>query len=167
MSVAAIISTIGNKQFHWRFDDDGTVSLAGEKIPVDVTKISPNGVSILFRGRSYFIMITRNDLKYDVIVNGNIIRVGTEDSTKQLASKVLGGKNRTASDTEVRSPMPGMVVRCEVQEGTTVTPGDGLLILEAMKMENEIRASTGGVIKKMLVKEKQVVEKGELLLTIA
>ena len=167
MSVAAIISTIGTRQFHWRFDDDGTVSLAGEKIPVEVTRISPNGVTILFKGKSYFVMVTKNDLKYDVIINGNLIRVGTEDSTKQLASKVLGGTKRTASDTEVRSPMPGLVVRCEVEEGTKVKPGDGLLILEAMKMENEIRAGTTGVVKRMLVKERQVVEKGELLLTIA
>ncbi len=167
MSVAAIISTIGTRQYHWRFDDDGTMSLAGEEIPVEVTKISPNGVSILFKGKSYFVVVTKNDLKYDVIINGNFFRVSTEDSTKQLASKVLGGTRRTASDTEVRAPMPGMVVRCEVQEGTKVKPGDGLLILEAMKMENEIRASRGGVIKRMLVKERQVVEKGELLLTIA
>jgi pyruvate carboxylase subunit B len=167
MSVAAIISTIGTRQFHWRFEDDGTVSLAGEQIPVEVTKISPNGVSILFKGKSYFVMVTKNDLKYDVIINGNFIRVSTEDSTKQLASKALGGTRRTTPGTEVRSPMPGMVVRCEVQEGTKVKPGDGLLILEAMKMENEIRANTGGVIKRMLVKERQVVEKGEMLLTIA
>lgn len=167
MSSAAIISTVGTRQFHWRFDDDGTVSLAGEKITVEVTRICPNGVSIFFRGKSYFVMVTKNDFKYDVIINGNFISVNTEDSTKQLASKVLGGKGRIASDTEVRSPMPGMVVRCEVQEGTRVNPGDGLLILEAMKMENEIRANTGGVIKRMVVKERQVVEKGELLLTIA
>ena len=112
-------------------------------------------------------MVTKNDLNYDIIINGNFIRVCTEDSTKQLASKVLGGTRRTATGPEGRSPMPGMVVRCEVQEGTKVKPGDGLLILEAMKMENEIRANTGGVIKRMLVKERQVVEKGELLLTIA
>jgi biotin carboxyl carrier protein len=167
MSVAAIISTIGTRQFHWRFDDDGTVSLAGEKIAVEVTRISPNGVSILFKGKSYFVMVTKNDLKYDVLINGNLVSVSTEDSTKQLASKVLGVTRRIAADTEVRSPMPGMVVRCEVQEGTKVKPGDGLLILEAMKMENEIRANIGGVIKRMLVKERQIVEKGELLLTIS
>ena len=167
MSMATIISTIGTRQFQWRFDDDGTVSLAGEKIQVEVTRISPNGVSILFKGKSYLVMVTKNDLKYDIIINGNLICVSTEDSTKQLASKVLGVTKRIAANTEVRSPMPGMVVRCEVQEGTKVKPGDGLLILEAMKMENEIRASTGGVIKRMLVKDRQVVEKGELLLIIS
>jgi len=166
MSSSAIISTVGTKQFHWRFEDDGTISLGGEKLPVEIVRISPNGVSVLFKGRSYFITVTKNDFKYDVIINGNIIRVSTEDSTRQFASKVFSGTKRGTSGIEVRSPMPGMVTRCEVQEGTRVNPGDGLIILEAMKMENELRATTAGVVKRMLVKEKQVVEKGELLLTI-
>jgi pyruvate carboxylase subunit B len=62
--------------------------------------------------------------------------------------------------------MPGMVVRCEVSEGTIVAAGDGLLILEAMKMENEIRAARNGTVKKLLVRDRQVVDKGELLLII-
>ena len=167
MSANAIISTVGTKQFHWRFEDDGTVSLNGEKIEAEVTKISPHGVAIFFKGKSYFVTVTKNDLKYDVLVNGNLIRITTEDSRKQLAAKVLGGTKRSVTDTEVRSPMPGMVIRCEVQEGADIKPGDGLLILEAMKMENEIRANVGGVIKRLFVKERQIVEKGELLLTIS
>lgn len=62
--------------------------------------------------------------------------------------------------------MPGMVVRCEVEEGTVISAGDGLLILEAMKMENEIRATKHGTVKKILVRDKQIVDKGELLLII-
>ena len=62
--------------------------------------------------------------------------------------------------------MPGMVVRCEVREGTIIEAGDGLLILEAMKMENEIRATRNGTVKKILVRDRQVVDKGELLLII-
>ena len=62
--------------------------------------------------------------------------------------------------------MPGMVVRCEVKEGTTIAAGDGLLILEAMKMENEIRATRNGTVKRILVQDRQVVDKGDLLLTI-
>ena len=62
--------------------------------------------------------------------------------------------------------MPGMVVRCEVREGAIIAAGDGLLILEAMKMENEIRAARNGTVKKLLVRDRQVVDKGELLLII-
>ena len=62
--------------------------------------------------------------------------------------------------------MPGMVVRCEVKEGERVEAGDGLLVLEAMKMENEIRATKEGIIKKVHVVDRQVVNKGELLFLI-
>jgi len=59
-----------------------------------------------------------------------------------------------------------MVVRCEVREGSIIEVGGGLLILEAMKMENEIRATRSGIIKKIHVREKQVVDKGALLITM-
>ena len=167
MSASEIIAKVGTKEYRWRFEDDGSVFLDGKKISAEVKKIFPNGASILFQGKSYFVTITKNDLMYDVIINGNIIKVCAEDSTKQLASKVLGTTIRKTGDLEVRSPMPGMVLRSEVREGDKVNPGDGLIILEAMKMENEIRATAGGVIKRIVVKERQVVEKGELLLTIA
>ena len=62
--------------------------------------------------------------------------------------------------------MPGMVVRLEVSEGSKVEAGDGLLILEAMKMENEIKAKLSGTVKKVMVGDKQIVDKGQLLLVI-
>jgi pyruvate carboxylase subunit B len=67
----------------------------------------------------------------------------------------------------VRAPMPGLVLRLEVEEGQTVLAGDGLLVLEAMKMENEIRSSEAGVVKRILVRAGQAVEKGAVLVELA
>jgi biotin carboxyl carrier protein len=164
--MAAIISTIGGKQFEWRFDDDGSVFLAGQKVAVEVQRISKHGLSILFDGKSYHAVVNRNDLKYDVLISGNSYAVASEDSTKRFVSQLLSGSRHRSSIMEVRSPMPGMVVRCEVREGSPVKVGDGLFILEAMKMENEIRANNEGVVKKIHVADRQVVEKGELLMII-
>jgi len=66
----------------------------------------------------------------------------------------------------VRAPMPGMVLRVEVESGQKVASGSGLLVLEAMKMENEIRAGSAGVIKQIFVRPGQAVEKGADLLEI-
>jgi pyruvate carboxylase subunit B len=63
----------------------------------------------------------------------------------------------------VRAPMPGLVLRLEVEEGQTVLAGDGLLVLEAMKMENEIRAERDGRIGKIFVQPGQAVEMGNPL----
>jgi biotin carboxyl carrier protein len=59
--------------------------------------------------------------------------------------------------------MPGLVVRLEVEPGQTLAPGAGVLVLEAMKMENEIRSPGGGRVKAVLVHPGQVVEKGQVL----
>jgi biotin carboxyl carrier protein len=62
--------------------------------------------------------------------------------------------------------MPGMIARIEVKVGDTVEKGGGLLVLEAMKMENEIRAPFAGLVKKLHVRSGASVEKGEVLVSI-
>jgi pyruvate carboxylase subunit B len=59
--------------------------------------------------------------------------------------------------------MPGLVVRLEVEPGQTVAPGGGVLVLEAMKMENELRSPAGGRVRAVLVRAGQAVEKGQTL----
>ncbi|MBI3006567.1 MAG: biotin/lipoyl-binding protein [Ignavibacteriales bacterium] len=62
--------------------------------------------------------------------------------------------------------MPGLVVNVEVKEGTRVTAGQGLVVLEAMKMENEIKASSSGTVRAIHVSPGRVVEKGEPLISL-
>jgi len=67
----------------------------------------------------------------------------------------------------VRAPMPGLVVRIEVEEGQRVDAGAGLVVVEAMKMENELRAPHGGVVTRIHVGVGEAVEKGAVLVTLA
>ncbi len=164
--MATVISKIGDRRFEWSFAEDGSILLDGKKIQADIQKMLPGRYSILLDGRSIHATIHRNDLIYTVAINGNIYTVEIETSLKKLNILFSGTSHKKHLDIEVRSPMPGMVVRCEVKEGEKIAAGDGLLILEAMKMENEIRAVKEGTVKKILVFDRQVVEKGELLLLI-
>ncbi|MFL5459285.1 MAG: acetyl-CoA carboxylase biotin carboxyl carrier protein subunit [Gemmatimonadales bacterium] len=63
----------------------------------------------------------------------------------------------------LKAPMPGLVVRVQVQPGAQVSPGDGLVVLEAMKMENELKAQSAGVVKRVRVAAGEAVEKGQVL----
>jgi biotin carboxyl carrier protein len=164
--MAKVISSFGSKQFRWSFEDDGSISLDGNTYQTDLQKISPERYSLLLNGSSYQAIINRNGFIYTVIMNSKNYRIEVESSTKKADNLHAGTAQIHHSNIELRSPMPGMVVRCEVKEGTRIRVGDGLLILEAMKMENEIRATRNGTIKKILVRERQVVDKGELLLII-
>ena len=89
------------------------------------------------------------------------------DADLRLRPAEPGSPRRTAwSVALVRAPMPGLVLRVDVVEGQEVAAGDGLVVLEAMKMENVIRASLGGRIKAIHVAEGTAVEKAALLVDI-
>ncbi|MCG2687724.1 hypothetical protein L6260_02885, partial [Candidatus Parcubacteria bacterium] len=66
----------------------------------------------------------------------------------------------------VKAPMPGLVLKVEVEVGQTIFVGSGLVILEAMKMENEIKSTRNGIVKEIKVVEKMAVEKGEVLMIL-
>jgi biotin carboxyl carrier protein len=70
------------------------------------------------------------------------------------------------AEGELKTAMPGKVIKLNVKEGDTVNQGDTLLILEAMKMENEIKASISGTIKSIMVEEGQALESGVLMIEI-
>jgi pyruvate carboxylase subunit B len=85
-----------------------------------------------------------------------------DERTRHIRS-LAAAPDRAAAGGQLKAPMPGLVVRLEVEAGQTVAPGGGVLVLEAMKMENELRAPAGGRVKAVLVRPGQAVEKGQVL----
>ncbi|HKR55970.1 MAG TPA: biotin/lipoyl-containing protein [Gemmatimonadales bacterium] len=89
-----------------------------------------------------------------------------DDRTRQI--QALTGRAKTpAGGGVVKAPMPGLVVRVEVREGQVVKVGEGLVVVEAMKMENELRAPRPGVVETVHVAAGQTVDKGASLITLA
>ncbi|CAN5886112.1 acetyl-CoA carboxylase biotin carboxyl carrier protein subunit [soil metagenome] len=83
------------------------------------------------------------------------------------AIRELSGAGKEASGpAPLVAPMPGMIVRVAVQVGDTVEPGQGLVVMEAMKMENELRATSAGTVKSVLAQPGTAVEKGAVLLVL-
>jgi biotin carboxyl carrier protein len=88
-----------------------------------------------------------------------------DERTQQIRAMARGGSARDGAGL-VKAPMPGLVLRWQVEEGQSVQSGSALVVLEAMKMENQIRASGGGVVRRILVQSGTAVEKGTPLLEI-
>lgn len=110
--------------------------------------------------------------KYKVIVDGQEYEVGIEaldtaplSATPQKPAAPAAAAPAAGGEA-VNSPMPGTILAVNVQEGTAVKKGQALMILEAMKMENEINAPRGGVIASVNVQKGAAVESGTLLCTL-
>ena len=105
--------------------------------------------------------------KWTLIDRGEQIEVEVLDErTRHIQSLVGAGKSQSAGGA-VKAPMPGLVVKILVEPGATVAAGQGLVVLEAMKMENEIKATAPGVVETVAVKPGVAVEKGAILVTFA
>jgi glutaconyl-CoA/methylmalonyl-CoA decarboxylase subunit gamma len=99
-----------------------------------------------------------------VSVHGEVHRIRVEEETRYLI-RTRGG-TAAANGQVLKAPMPGRVVLIEVAVGQRVSRGDGLVILEAMKMENEFRASGEGTVKEIRVQPGQAVNPGDVLIVI-
>jgi biotin carboxyl carrier protein len=100
-------------------------------------------------------------------VAGERVEVDVQDERTRGIEALTGKGQRAAGGGTVRAPMPGLVVRIEVAEGQQVDLGARLVVVEAMKMENELRAQRAGVVQTVHVTVGQAVEKGASLVTLA
>lgn len=146
--------------------DRWQITLDGELVEADVVEIAPNTLSVLLRGESHEIRIARSP-------GGKLsIQTGLREFTAEV-SDPRSWQGRRLSHVEmegrqqIAAPMAGKVVRLLVKSGDRVEVGQGLLVVEAMKMQNEIRSTKSGTVERLLAKEGQPVNAGEILAWIS
>jgi len=108
----------------------------------------------------------RGGARWALGVVGERVEIDVIDERTRQIQALTGQRPTPASGGVVKAPMPGLVVRVEVQEGQRVDAGAGLVVVEAMKMENELRAPRPGVVSRIHVKPGQTVDKGVPLVTL-
>lgn len=123
----------------------------------DIQYISPNQISILLEGRSYMVHFAQDrDNRYFYIEGQQFV---VTEPAEEGGESIRRGEERTPEGTLlVKAPMPGKVIKINVAEKETVRKNQTLAIVEAMKMENEIKASTDGTIKTIHVAEGDLVD---------
>lgn len=157
-----------NDKFFFDVEHSGPdLIVNGEPIKIDISTVDKYLTNIIYKNKSFNteIVIFNKEEKLCVLkVNGTTYKVNVEDQFDQLL-KQLGLDNLVANKImETKAPMPGLVLKVIVEEGAVIKKGDGLLILEAMKMENILKSSTDGVVKKILIKQGDKVEKNQILI---
>jgi acetyl/propionyl-CoA carboxylase alpha subunit len=139
-------------------------SIDGLEGQADIREIHPGVYSILLGARSFEVKIEYGDNGYRVLVDGRLYEIAVRDPRK-LARGGVGLV--AAGPLKITAPMPGKVVRVLVEEGQAVESGQGLVVVEAMKMQNEIKAPKAGVIQAVHVRQGGSVSAGQALLVVA
>jgi biotin carboxyl carrier protein len=141
------------------------VTLDGKPVAVDAAEIAPNTISILLEGQSFEITVTPSpDGKLNLQTGAHVF---TAEVIDPRAWSGRHGSVEAEGSQQIVAPMPGKVVRLLVKAGDRVEAGQGLFVVEAMKMQNEIRSPKSGIVERVLAKEGQPVNAGEVLCVVA
>ena len=141
------------------------IVLDGVAHSVDAVAIEPGRWSLLFAdGRSHEVVIVTNGHQGSatVLVDGSTVPIGVRDPRRRRDA----GGHAGDGPVPILAPMPGKVVRVLVAAGDAVSARQSVIVVEAMKMENELRAPKAGIVGEVLAREGALVDAGALLLTI-
>jgi biotin carboxyl carrier protein len=141
------------------------IAIDGETVRVDAVKSGRTIYSIIEEGRQFEAMVDEQGAHgFDVAVAGRLFHLQAVDERTQL---LAGSAHSVATGKQsVEAEMPGKVVKISVPLGSPVAEGEGVVILEAMKMENEIPSPIDGVVTEIAVSEGETVETGTLLFVV-
>jgi biotin carboxyl carrier protein len=162
------ITVIEDREFEIEILDENRVVVNGVEYQVDFDSISDQPVySLLVDGRSYEAYVYPSEDEWQVLLHGRLFTALVEDEREKRLRLASGGGIQERGDTQMKAPMPGLVVAVQVAEGQEVEKGAVLLILESMKMQNELRSPRDGFITRLRVAAGDSVEQHQPLLTIS
>ncbi|UCC82722.1 MAG: biotin/lipoyl-binding protein [Gemmatimonadota bacterium] len=159
---------IGDRTYEVDIGPEG-VSVDGRPVEAD---LQPNHGSHLWHlvldGRSHTLRAQRRDSRgdWELEIDGRRHRALALDERSRAIRELAGGAAASHGPVELTAPMPGLIIKVEVNEEDRVERGQGLVVMEAMKMENELKANTAGRVMDVKVKSGQAVDKGQTLLVI-
>lgn len=155
------------KKYRIRIQEEAVDVVASEVKDLNVRSLSGDQFHLIFEDNSYDIELLETDFinrKYTVRINGNRYEAAIETPLDQLISDMGLSLGSNSVTSEIYAPMPGIILEVNVSEGDSVSEGDYLCVLEAMKMENALTAPRDGIIKSVFIQKGETVDKGKLLI---
>jgi len=162
------VVTINEKKKPVRILNDNELKIENKKFKDEIAHVH-NNTYLLKCGNNYFEIVADkvNNGHFSVLLKGYHFDAVVRTALQEKAIHLLEEAQTAAHHQfEVKAPMPGMILKVKKQDGDTILQGESIIILEAMKMENDLRAPASGIIKGISVDEGKAVEKGEILFSI-
>ncbi len=162
--MAGVWVEIGSRRLKVELGAEGAARVDGAACEVNLQELEPGVLSLLYtdaQGRTRSYRCTADDGA--VVVNGERVEYSIYDPRSLRASSTGAS---ASGPKALKAPMPGRVVRVLVAEGEAVEAGQGCVVIEAMKMQNELRAPKAGVVRKLAAKVGEIVAAGGVLLVV-
>jgi biotin carboxyl carrier protein len=161
------VSTLADHEYIVEIIDECHVMIDGKVFLVDFNDVIDQPVySLIIDGKSYEALVYPIEETWEVLLHGHLYSAKVEDE-RELRLRAASGKNLSSgTEFHLKAPMPGMVVSVAVDEGQEVIRGELLVILESMKMQNELKSPRDGVITRLKVKSGDSVEQHQTLLSV-
>jgi biotin carboxyl carrier protein len=160
-------ASIDNQEYEVEIDGE-QIWVNGQLVNVDLARSGvPELYSLIIDGKSFEVLVEEERQTYAVTLRGEQYHVNVEDERTRRLNQGRRGPELPKGDLVIKAPIPGMVVKVLVHDGDEISEDQPLVILEAMKMENEIRAPRAGIVRKVDVSSGQRVEQNASLLVLS
>ena len=147
---------------------NGEITYKDAVIAIDYQSIEANSVHVLYKNKSYRVEIIEHIPHEKVLflkINSRDYKVQLTDQYDELLHRLGLDNISSAHISEIKAPMPGLVLNILVKEGAEISKGDNMIILEAMKMENIIKSPIDGIVKSVKVKTGDKLEKNQVMVS--
>lgn len=156
----------GNKK-EVKIINDSKVLIDDKENTCELITLDSNSFLFNFNKKIYKISASSNiGSEFSILINGISFTVTANTPLEEKANAILAQHIVVKHKTDVKAPMPGMILKIKKKPGDSIVHGETLIILEAMKMENDLKSPTTGIVKEIFINEGNKVEKGSLLLSI-
>jgi biotin carboxyl carrier protein len=161
------ITTINAVEFMVEVLDDHHIIINNQAYQVDFHAVGDQPVySLLIDGKSYEAYVYPGEDSWQVLFHGNQYAAKVEDDRERRLRNAVSGSVLPGSEFHLKAPMPGLIVMVAVEEGQKVKKGDLIVVLESMKMQNELKSPREGVVSRIRVIAGESVEQRQILLSI-
>jgi biotin carboxyl carrier protein len=148
--------------------EDLEVKISDKTMLANLQRVSaPSLYSLILDNASHEVFVERRDGNYIVLIAGEQYTVNIQDERTRRLAAVSAATRPQEDEIVVKAPMPGLVVSLAVSPGDVVQKGQGLVVLEAMKMQNELRAPRQATVKLVNVQQGARVENGRVLVVLS
>ncbi|HUS84283.1 MAG TPA: biotin/lipoyl-containing protein [Anaerolineales bacterium] len=161
-------ATIGDQQFEVEIKADLQIEVDNVQLTADFQSVADQPIySLILDGASYEASIYTTETGIQVLLHGQLFEVQLEDERQQRLRQSSSPPQIRSGDIHIKAPMPGVVIDIPVEEGQEVAQGDNVIILESMKMQNEIKAPRDGTVNRLRVKAGEKVDQNQIMLILS